>query len=545
MTKSICQRILAAAGALAALGGIQALPASANVANDTFRTGGCSGCFNAQVTAALHNFSQITSITRGCAVGSQIPNNDNCNGGGAGDLMDFVILEGNLRNSTTDANGFGVPGGATGVLFRISASGSSNGIRCAQVANPQGIGFLATEGFDGIAGNGDDAVAGGGAGVDGTLGTADDTRAPLVSCNTSFGPGEEFPIPAGTSVAGVTEECVVQFDRDNDRQVDNDRRGVVVGSRTVVGPGSDPSNETFNLQLQCDTGYADLPTSDFIDPALNSQAFADPQVSGAQIFKLIASNDVHALGDATKKISLNDAQIENIFAAPGASSLCNWEDVGADAATGPNTGQTGDRMNVCIRDPGSGTKEVFRNTWMLNASGSRVEATGTSTGTAGTCLQTREGGVNRSTTKTVYSIGGNGDVVNCVESRDGAIGYVDNADDSPTSYGVIVEGVDPDTNNLKTLAKCGHYRWWGPLAGGRPNDPAKSDRGNVTPTAAETAHRNALANPAAFANSDFYLPFGSASAGGVAIRKNVTDGSYSLAFAPTGCPAQPNPPGNI
>jgi hypothetical protein len=188
---------------------------------------------------------------------------------------------------------------------------------------------------------------------------------------------------------------------------------------------------------------------------------------------------------------------------------------------------------------------VFRNTWLLNAKGSTTEATGTSTGTAGNCLQTVEGAAGVLSTKTAFSIGGNGDVVNCVESRDGAIGYVDAADDSPTSYGVPVEGVDPDTNDLKLLTKCGHYRWWGPLAGGRPNDPAKSDRGNVTPTAAETAHRAALANPAAFTGSDFYLPFGSASAGGVAVRKNVTDGSYALAFRPANCPAQPNPPGNI
>ena len=136
----------------------------------------------------------------------------------------------------------------------------------------------------------------------------------------------------------------------------------------------------------------------------------------------------------------------------------------------------------------------------------------------------------------MFSIGGNGDVVNCVEARDGAIGYVDNADESTNSYSAIVEGVDPETNDLKTLVRCGHYRWWGPLAGGRPNDPALSDRGNVTPTASETAHRFALSSVPAFASFKAYLPFGTASQGGVAIRKNVTDGSYTLRFRPRAAP---------
>jgi hypothetical protein len=91
--------------------------------------------------------------------------------------------------------------------------------------------------------------------------------------------------------------------------------------------------------------------------------------------------------------------------------------------------------------------------------------------------------------------------------------------------------------------KCGHYRWWGPLAGGRPDDPGLSDRGNVVATAHENAHRAALSNPAVA--TDFYIPFGNAALGGVAVRKNVTDGAYGVFFAPTGCPAQPDPVGTI
>ena len=540
MSWNIRQRILAAAGAFAALGGLHALPASAvGVADDTFRTGGCTGCFNAQVTAALNTFSQITQIVRGCATGGTIPNNNNCDGGlgTGGDLMDFVILKGNLRNSSTDANGFGVPGGATNVTYRIAANGSGNGIRCANNAAPAGIGFLATEGFNGIAGDADDAVAGGGKGADNVLGTADDTAPALVSCDTQFGAGEEFAIPAGTSIAGVQERCVVQWDLDSDKQIDNDRLGVVVGSQTTVRPSG--SNETFNLQLQCDTGYADLPTSDFIDPNLNSKAFADPQTPGAQIFKFIASNDLHAVGNATKKIALVDPQIENLFAAPGTTSICNWKDVGGDAAT------TNDNVTICQRDPGSGTKETFRNTWLLNAKGSTTEGVGSSAGVSGNCLQTIEPATGNLSTKTFFSLGGTNDVQNCVETRQGSIGYTDASDDTPNSYGVPVEGVDPDTNDLKLLVKCGQYRFWGPLAGGRPNNPALSDRGNATATAAETAHRFALASPAAFPSAVAYLPFGSASQGGVAVRKNVTDGAYTLGFRPNNCPAQPNPPGNI
>lgn len=539
MSMNPATRLLGLVGAMAALG--LAPAATANVANDTFRTGGCSGCFNAQVTAAITSFSSITRVTRGCATGGTIPNLDGCDGGlgTGGDLMDFVVIEGNLRNSNTDPNGLGVPGGAAGVLYRVSANGSSNGIRCANTTNPQPIGFLAREGFDGLAGTGDDAVGGGGAGIDGQLGTADDTRAALTACDTSVGdPGDEFPLPAGTvKGVGFSEACVVQWDLDSDRQIDNDRVGVVPGSQTTVRPAG--SNETFNLSLQCDTGYADLPTSDFIAPTLNAQQFSDSIVQGAQIFKFIISNDVHGVGVANKKIALNDPQIENLFAGPGSNSICNWADLGGDAAT------ANENVNLCVRDPGSGTKETFRNTFLANKGGDRLESVGTSSGTAGACPQNLQGGGTRISTKTTFSIGGNGDVVNCVESRDGAIGYVDVADDTANSYSAIVEGVDPDTNDVKTLVRCGHYRWWGPLAGGRPDNPALSNRGNATATASETAHRFALSSVPAFASFDAYLPFGNASQGGVAVRKSTTDGPYTLAFAPTNCPAQPVAPGNI
>ena len=72
----------------------------------------------------------------------------------------------------------------------------------------------------------------------------------------------------------------------------------------------------------------------------------------------------------------------------------------------------------------------------------------------------------------------------------------------------MVEGVDPDAavlaappNTLKDLVKCGHYRFWGPLAGGvGTHNPGGS--------AFITAHRAALKNKAVYVNALAYLPLG-------------------------------------
>src|SRR5215470_3279256 len=129
MSKNLKVRVAAVAAALAATA--IGHGAWADVSDDTFRTGGCTGCFNAQMTAALATFSSVTNVVRGCSTGGTIPNNDNCDGG---------------------------LGGGTGGTYRVAPNGSGNGIRCANTTTPQPIGFLATEGFDGISGNGDDAV---------------------------------------------------------------------------------------------------------------------------------------------------------------------------------------------------------------------------------------------------------------------------------------------------------------------------------------------------------------------------------------------------
>ncbi len=541
--RSVRPFLLTLAGGAAVFGLAQL--ASADVASDTLRSGGCSGCFNTQTTAAIAQFSVIREVVRACGTNGGFPDIDLCDGGtgSGGDLLDFVILRGDLRDKNNVANaGLGVPGGATNVAYRVSANGSSDGIRAGNNVNPEPIGFLSDEGFDGLSGTADDPTPTGGVGVDGVIGTADDTAPPKVACNTQVGdPTDEFPLPAGTvKDAAFTESCIVMFDRSGNGSIGNDRRGIVPGAQTTVGPAPAGTNETFNLSLDSDFGLADLPTKDFADPALSSQNFAldagDNGVFGAQIFKMIASRDVHAVGDATKKVSLNDAQIEAMFAPAGGNSVCNWQDVGVDA------GSTNDNLAVCIRAPGSGTKETFRNTFLANKGGDTSETTGSTSGTTTNCLQFLESGAARLSAKTAVQNGGNGDVITCVESRQGSIGYVD-ASDQPLGnqwYAVPVEGVDPDTNNLKTLVKCGHYRWWGPLSGGRANNPATSSRGNATINAFEAAHRDGLRNKILFASFESYLPLS-----GVGFTKNVTDGGYTLQFAPQGCPAQPTAPGLI
>ena len=316
MSMNLRNRLVALAAALAALSLGQA--ASANVALDTFRTGGCSGCFNAQVTAALNTFSSLTRVTRGCATGGTIPNNNNCDGGlgTGGDLMDFVVLEGNLRNSNTDPNGLGVPGGATGVLYRISASGSSNGIRCANTTNPQPIGFLAAEGFDGIAGNGDDAwrAAASGSTARSAPPTTRARRSPTAT-RPSAAAGTSSRCRRGRSwraasrsaawCSGIsTATCRSTTTASGWYPAARPRSGRAARTRrSTCRSSAIPATRTCRRR----TSWR---------PTLNTQSFADSIVQGAQIFKFIVSTDVHAHGVATKKIALNDPQVETLFAAP-------------------------------------------------------------------------------------------------------------------------------------------------------------------------------------------------------------------------------------
>ncbi len=50
------------------------------------------------------------------------------------------------------------------------------------------------------------------------------------------------------------------------------------------------NNESTNLRVSCDTGFADLPPGDFLPPR---DPFNQQDVFGAQIFKIAASRDAH------------------------------------------------------------------------------------------------------------------------------------------------------------------------------------------------------------------------------------------------------------
>jgi hypothetical protein len=621
MMRKPIREVLVALAVLAALG--TALPAGAvpdvtnahdnsliNPSNkDDYRTGGCSGCFQTQMVAAIATFSNIKRVFRGCgsnyAAGGAFPSVDDCSDAVSGvdapdfasgsDLLDFVILQGDLRNSSTAANdGLGVPGGATDVSYRISASGSSNGVLCSRVASPGQIGFLAPEGYDGLPNTADDA---GGTGAFAAPGVGRDINnvalapgltsseindivaAPLVRCDTDVDTEFPFPNPADfpggfvTTAASFTssadtELCVVDYDRDSDGQIDNDRVGVPIANNGVpvavgtaatlptnaVRVGAVAGNESHNLRLSCDTSFADLPTADFISASINTQDFSLGDVFGAVIFKFIASKDVHAIGSATTKIQVWDPTVENLFGAPESNSLCTWEAIGAEADVSTvvtpvinAVPTTMHKVSACFRELGSGTRETMRNTFMANVGGSKVIGADPTagSGTNYTCVQSNENGHLIGPpfpVKTYDQNGGTGDVVDCVQARKGAIGYVD-ADRQPSGtefYGVPMEGVDPDTNitDLKLLTSCGMYRFWGPLSGGIGTRPQTNF---ATPTTANTnAHRLALTKSNVFTAFGAYQPLD-----GIAFSKTVTDGAYSLQFAPQNCPAVPTAIGTI
>jgi hypothetical protein len=525
---------------------------------DALRTGGCTGCFDTQMQAAISSFATIKRVFRMCATGGGVTVNHNCDGHGHGARNDFVELQGDLKNSSTDALGLGVPGGATDVTIRVAANGSGNGITCASATAPGPIGFIAPEGWDGIPNTADDA---GGTGVFGAVGPGtnldggpargdpNDVAAPLATCDTALDTNYNFAPPGTTATAypakGTKEFCIVNFDQGTDAQIANDRAGAALpGAITRLG-GASATNETTNLKLTCDTAFADLPPTDFIQASLNTQSFQNQDTFGAQIFKLIASRDVHANGAPTKKVQLAKPQIEGMWNAWSASTTCSWQQLGAQSnlapgiASDPNTTD----INVCYRTLGSGTREVFRNTWDANTKGDAQQGTGSLTGLRQGCGQ-RIGsitGTSHAFFKTLIEGGGTNDVKLCVQQRAGSVGYVD-AFVHPTTnefYSVPVDGVDADTNDLKLLTRCGLYRYWGPLAGGTGSRFA-----SVSVNA--TQHRAAMKVPNIFVNNEAYLP-----TNGINYNKTATDGAYSSQFVSTAngaadaCPGTINPPGAI
>jgi ABC-type phosphate transport system substrate-binding protein len=526
---------IAAAVVLGHAGAALAAPnVSSSPDTDAFRTGGCTGCFITQMNSVTASFQEISRVFRGCYSGGTIANDGSgCADGTNGRLADFVVIQGTLKNSTTDLNGLGVPNGpALGeVTYRVSANGSGQGINCARsTPAPVGIGFLAPEGFDGTPNTTDDAGGSGSFGVPGAgvnPNTSSMSAAPLTNCQGKTKIGD-FETVAGTLNTFQTaingELCVVNYDLNSNGSISNDVAGAgVPGALTTVG--SVAGNESTHLRLTCDTGFADLPTGDFLPPR---DPFNTPDVFGAQIFKIVASRDAHGVGNNNAKIHVNDPQIENIFGEPSNNSVCRLSHVGAESTS------SSQNVTACIRVAGSGTRETFRNTFMANSAGSKTQSednSGAQNGTVASCLQPKEAGGTQVSQKRVKVGAGNADVINCLNTFTGSFGYPDADRFDPAFYSVVVEGVDADAaivaDKLKDLVKCGHYRYWGPLAGGiGQHNPGGSPF--------ITAHRSSLKKKVVYAASQAYLPTNE-----VGFVKSATDGAYSIQFLPTTCPAAP------
>ncbi|MDJ0869857.1 MAG: hypothetical protein QNK03_27435 [Myxococcota bacterium] len=210
---------------------------------------GGSGFF-AAVFEQISDFALLRRVVRGCQTGGPASaGNDRCDGQGGGELLDFVVLQGDLRDSNLDPDGRGVPGGARDVTIRVANHGRLGGPGCGSTGV---LGWLAPEGFDCLRDTRDDAGGKGvfGAegsglpGADGVPGTADDLAAPLVSCLTRV-----VELPNGTELTDdFQEQCVVDFDQDADGDVENAVLGNPSSGPTI---GETPGNETSNARLAC------------------------------------------------------------------------------------------------------------------------------------------------------------------------------------------------------------------------------------------------------------------------------------------------------
>jgi len=521
---------------------------SSNPDTDAFRTGGCTGCFITQMNAATAQFSTISRVFRACYTGGTIvADGTGCDGSGGGALADFFVIQGTLKtctdttpaDGTCDTGSLGViNGGSLGeVTYRVSGNGSGNGIGCARTASQVGMGFLAPEGFDGTPNTADDAggsgsfgVAGGGVGA----GTATMSAAPLTgNCQTNIA---NYITVAGTTAPPLSQQfCVVNYDLNSNGSIANDQTGAAApGGLINLTTKSDlttlTGNESTNLKLSCDTGFADLPPGDFLPP---KDPFNQQDVFGAQIFKIAISRDTHDSTGTDKKVHLNDPQIEALFGEPAGNSVCRLNHVGATSTA------VSQNVTACIRAAGSGSRETFRNTFMADTAGSKTQsedASGVQNGTTTSCVQPKQAppGGSQIASKRVKTNPGNADVINCLGSFTGSFGYIDADRFDNSFYGAVVEGVDPDAatlaaapQTLKDEVRCGHYRYWGPLAGGV---------GQHNPGGSQfiTAHRAALKNGTVYTNALAYLPLGA-----VGFTKNATDGSYSVSFVPTACSGAP------
>jgi hypothetical protein len=518
-------------------------PVSSSPDTDAFRTTGAASQNPVQIAAIAAQMSEITRAFRLCYTGGTITNDGSgCADGTNGRLTDFWVIQGKLRDSTIDPNGFGVPNGpALGeVTYRISGNGTPAAITCAKdpaagAGSPSGVGFLAPEGFDGIPNTADDAGGTGTFGVPGpgvNPNTTNMSAAPLVNCHgkTKLETLESIPGTLNSFSTGVnTELCVVNYDLNGNGSVANDQLGAgAPGALTTVG--SVANNESTNLKLSCDHAFVAVPPADLIPPR---EPLKSQNTYGAQIWKIVASRDAHAIGAPDQKIHLNDPQIEGLFGEPAANSVCRLNHIGAESTSASQN------VTICSRPSGQAARDILRLTFMANTAGSKTlseDNSGSTNGTITTCVQPRQAGGSQVAQKRVKSNPQLQDAVNCEATFSGSFAALDIERFDPSYYGVVVEGVDPDAavlapagQTLKDLVRCGHYRYWGPVADGVG---ARNPGGSSF----LIAHQTALRNPAVSANAVGFLPIGL-----VGFTKNATDGAYSIGFIPTTCPAAPAP----
>lgn len=538
-------KLTSAAGAasLLAVASIAQAQPAASPGTDAFRTAGAAAVIQAQLTAVVSQFSEITRVFRGCNVGGGIVGDGSgCADGVNGRLNDFFVIQGTLRDSSIDPNGLGVPNGSSlgQVTYRLSGNGAGNGIACSadpSVQAPTPTGFLAPEGLDGVPNTADDAGGSGVFGVPGpgtNPGTASQTAAPLVNCQGKTRV-EQAQTVSGTIntflTAANAELCVVDTDLNGNGSIGGQNNGAGLPG-AVASVGGVAGNETSNLRLACDTGVTAPPPGDFNPPRATQRS---QTTVGGQLYKIVTGRDVHAIGNADAKIRLNDAQLEGIFGAPSSNSVCRLDHLGAESSG------TTQNVTACTRAVGAGVREAFRNSFMANTAGSKVLAedpSGLPDGTISQCIQPREGGGTQIAQKRVKLTNIINEQLSCVAGFSGGFSYVDADRFDPGTYGVVIEGVDPDAallappdRNLKQLVKCGHYRYWQPVSVGvGGNNPGGSPF--------ITAHVAALGDkPVLFEASASFLPTST-----IGFVKSATDGSYSVSFVPTSCPAAPPPP---
>jgi len=505
--------------------------ASSPAGAQEFFVGGSSAMWQTNVLGALASMTTVTKVyrlcatgpkmgtsgTNSCAGGAGLPVAGGVNGNPTSQLQNFIVIEGQMRNcggscavgtsTTTPSATLGTPSGGFARIY-ISANGSDQAVLCTS-SPKQPTGFLGIDGADGILGTSDDPGNGNAMGVNGpsngvgiptqwpgqstpcngdngqglTYDLSCLTRAPLVTCSTGITsliallPAASQP----TNSSAGNEFCVVDADANDD--------GVIGNPISPVNPqlAGRPlhftdiaSTETSNLALNCTYGLSDVPPVNFQDNSLNSLKMDTQTSVGAIIFKIAVSSDVRPsgltfAGDSANKISLAMPQLQGVFGtANGASDACSWKDVGAQV-----TDDAAAKINVCFREDGSGTRETFRNEFMLRKNAQHPMGV-----TAGTnaCDQIDEGGTtDTNTVKNYVLANGSGNETNCLEGigvgsgLTGRVGYVNASTRDSTAapnkrfYGMPIFGIDPDavsTLQLQNFVKCGQYPFWGPEQGG-------------------------------------------------------------------------------